>query len=164
MSDPERPKPGKAEPFLAEAHVETDPAFSPDGKFRAYSSSESGGGREEVFVRSFPGPGGKWRVSTEGGKFPTWSGTTRDLLFLGGDDRIMVVSYTTEGNSFIRRGNPRAWSPTLILRTGNTRNFDVSPDGMRAVVFPRRQQEGAEGLLHATFLLNFFDDVRRRIP
>ena len=164
FSDPERPKPGKAEPFLAEAHVETDPAFSPDGKFLAYASSESGGGREEVFVRPFPGPGGRWKVSTEGGKFPAWSGTTRDLLFLGGDDRIMARELHDRGELVHSRGKPRAWSPTLILRTGNARNFDISPDGTRAVVFPRPQEGEAQGSLHATLLLNFFDEVRRRIP
>jgi serine/threonine-protein kinase len=160
LSDPERPKPGKAEPFLVEPQiVEVDPAFSPDGTFLAYASNESG--PNEVFVRPFPGPGGKWKISTAGGKFPAWSRTTRELFFLGGDDRIMVVSYATEGNSF-SAGRPRPWSPTQVRRDGVRQNFDVSADGKR--VFPRPAAEQAEGSLHAAFLLNFFDEVRRRIP
>ena len=162
LSDPERPKPGKAEPFLTDPQVvEVDPAFSPDGNFLAYVSTESG--PNEVFVRPFPGPGGKWKISTAGGKFPAWSRTARELFFLGGDDRIMVVSYTTEGNSF-SAGRPRPWSPTQVLRDGVRQNFDVSADGKRVVIFPRPAAEQAEGSLHATFLLNFFDEVRRRIP
>ena len=161
FSDPEHPKPGKPEPFLTEPYVEVDPAFSPDGKFVAYASSESG--PNEVFVRSFPGPGGKWKVSTGGGKFPAWSPKTHELLFLGGEDRIMVASYTTTGDSFAA-GVPRPWSSTQVLRDGVRQNFDIAPDGKRVVMFPRPMEAKAEGTLHANFLLNFFDDVRRRVP
>ena len=162
LIDLEHPKPGKPESFLTDAHVEVDPAFSPDGKFVAYAANESG--REEVFVRVFPGPGGKWKVSGEsGGKFPAWTRGTRELFFLGGDDRIMVATYTTEGNVF-SPSKPRQWSPTQVLRTGTLQNFDVSPDGKRVVAFPRRQEENNQGTLHVTVLLNFFDELRRRIP
>ena len=140
--------------------MEVDPAFSPDGRFLAYASTESG--PNDVYVQPFPRTGGKWKVSTAGGKFPAWSRTTRELFFLGGDDRIMVVNYTVEGNSFIS-GSPRAWSPTQVFRDGVRQNFDVSPDGKRVVMFPRPIEQ-AEGSLHTTFLLNFFDEVRRRIP
>jgi hypothetical protein len=51
-----------------------------------------------------------------------------------------------------------------VLRTGTLQNFDVSPDGKRVVVFPRRQEENTQGSLHVTVLLNFFDELRRRIP
>ncbi|HVH29094.1 MAG TPA: hypothetical protein VM818_20210 [Vicinamibacterales bacterium] len=162
LSDPERPKPGKAEPLLVEPRiVEVDPAFSPDGRFLAYTSNESD--PEEVFVRSFPGPGGKWRISTSGGKFPAWSRAASELLFLGGDDRIMVVEYSINGDTFTA-GRPRQWSPTQIRRIRSSQNFDVSADGKRVVMFPRPAAEETEGSLHATFLLNFFDEVRRRIP
>jgi serine/threonine-protein kinase len=161
LSDPDRPKPGKAEPFLTEGIAEVDPVFSPDGKLIAYASSESG--REEVFVRPFPGPGGKWKVSSSGGKFPAWSRTTRELFFLGGDDRIMVASYTGGGDSF-NAGRPRVWSPTPVRRDGVRQSFDISSDGRRAIVFPSPAQGQTSGTLHATFLLNFFDEVRRRIP
>jgi WD40 repeat protein/predicted Ser/Thr protein kinase len=162
LSDPERPKPGKAEPFLTEPSVvEVDPVFSPDGRFLAYASSESG--TEEVFVRPFPGPGGKWKISTAGGKFPAFAKATRELYFLGGNDRIMVVNYSIVGDSF-SAGKPRVWSPVQIRRTGVIQSFDVSADGARAVIFPSAAPQEGQGSLHATFLLNFFDEVRRRIP
>ena len=86
-----------------------------------------------------------------------------ELFFLAGDDRIMVVSYTVEGNSFVA-GRPRVWSPTPIRRDGVRANFDISADGTRAVVFPQPPPGQTEESLHAAFLLNFFDEVRRRIP
>ena len=162
LSDPEHPKPGKAEPFLVDPKVvEVDPAFSPDGKFLAYASNESG--PNEVFVRPFPGPGGKWKVSTAGGKFPAWSRATHEILFLGGDDHIMAASYTLSGDTF-SAGKPRVWSPTPVRRMGVQQNFDVSPDGKRVVMFPQPAVAESQGNLHATFLLNFFDEVRRRVP
>jgi serine/threonine-protein kinase len=162
LSDPERPKAGKAESFLADPKiVQVDPAFSPDGKFLAYASSESG--TNEVFVRSFPGPGGKWKISTHGGKFPAWSRATHEILFLDYDDHIMAVNYTSQGDTF-SPGIPHLWSPTQVRRTGVQQNFDLSPDGKRVVMFPHPTAEQSQGSVHVTFLLNFFDEVRRRLP
>jgi len=161
LTDPDRPKAARPEVFLGAPIVEVDPYFSPDGKFLAYASTELG--PNEVFVRPYPGPGGKWKVSVGGGKFPVWSRTAKELFYLGADDRIMVVSYTVEGNSFVA-GRPRVWSPTRIRRDGVRQSFDMSADGTRAIVFPPPAQGQTEGSLHATFLLNFFDEVRRRIP
>jgi serine/threonine-protein kinase len=161
LTDPTRPKAGKPEPFLtAPQIVQVDPAFSPDGKFLAYASNESG--VEDVFVRSFPGPG-RWRVSANAGKFRVWSRTTRELFFLGGDDRIMVASYSVAGDVFAP-GPVRVWSPTPVRRTGTRQNFDITPDAKRVVMFPRSAVTQEQGSVHATFLLNFFDEVRRRIP
>lgn len=162
LSDAEHPKPGKAEPFLADPQiVEVDPAFSPDGKFIAYSSNESG--TEEIYVRPFPGPGGKWKISTAGGKFPVFARAARELFFLGGDDRIWVADYTIQDGAF-SASQPRVWSPVKIARDGVRQNFDISADGKRAVVFPAAVETKQEGNLHATFLFNFFDEVRRRVP
>ena len=160
LSDPEHPKPGTVEKFLSDPHVvNVDPAFSPDGKFLAYSSSELGG--EEVFVTSYPGHGGKWKISAEGGKFPAWSRTAHELLFLSSNDRIMAVDYSVEGGSF-SAGKPRVWSPTQIRRTSVSKNFDLAPDGKRVVFFPRAAEQ-SKGSLHAVFLLNFSDELRRRV-
>jgi serine/threonine-protein kinase len=160
LSDANNPKAGTPEPFLAEAEVEVDATFSPDGKFLAYASTETG--PNELYVRPFPGPGGKRKISTGGGKFPAWS-RTGELFFLGGDDRVMVVDYTTEGEAFLP-GTPRAWATTQVYRDGVRMNFDLAPDGKRIVVTPRPAEANVKENLHATFLLNFFDEVRRRIP
>ena len=105
VSDPERPKPGKPEVFLAGPGVDVDPAFSPDGKFLAYVS----GSPTEIFVRPFPGPGGMWKVSTAGGQFPIWPPATQEIFYLAPNDHLMVASYSIQGDSF-SAGVPRVWS------------------------------------------------------
>jgi hypothetical protein len=141
---------------------EVDAAFSPDGKWMAYSSNESG--TDDIFVRPFPGPGGKWRISTGGGKYPTWSQNGRELFYLSGaDDRIMVTNYTARGDSF-STANPRVWSDRQVLRPNFIRVLDLHPDAKRFAVFPRPDVEQGKGTLHVTFLLNFGDELQRRVP
>src|SRR5262249_27332629 len=75
------------------------PVFSPDGRWLAYCSNESE--RLEVYVVPFPGPGGKWRVSTNGGVFPAWSRNGRALFFQDiASHRMMVVAYKASGHTF----------------------------------------------------------------
>jgi eukaryotic-like serine/threonine-protein kinase len=71
--------------------------FSPDGRWLAYTSNESG--RSEVFVRSFPGDS-RWHVSSAGGWAPAWSRRRNELFYLSPDSHLMLVSYTVEGNTF----------------------------------------------------------------
>jgi Tol biopolymer transport system component len=162
LGDPEHPKPGKPEPFLATAVRQVDATFSPDGKWMAYSSNESG--VDDIFVRPFPGSGGKWRISTGGGKFPTWSRTGRELFYFSlSDGRIMVANYTVQGDSFSAT-KPRVWSDRQVLMPNFIRVLDLHPDGKRFAVFPRPEIEEAKGNLHVTFLLNFSDELRHRSP
>jgi Tol biopolymer transport system component/predicted Ser/Thr protein kinase len=86
--DFDHPKLGKVELFLGTPFVEAQPAFSPDGRWLAYLSAESG--TLEVYVRPFPGPGGRWQISTGGGVFPGWSRDGRELLFETLDQRVMA--------------------------------------------------------------------------
>jgi eukaryotic-like serine/threonine-protein kinase len=139
-----------------------DAAVSPDGKWIAYSSNESG--VDEIFVRSFPGPGGKWRVSTASGKFPAWSRTGHELFYLSlADGRIMVANYTIQDDAF-RAAKPRVWSDRQVLQPNFIRVLDLHPDGKRFAVFPRPETEEATGKAHVTFLLNFLDELHRRLP
>jgi serine/threonine-protein kinase len=162
LSDPEHPKPGKPEPFLTTAVRQVDATFSPDGKWMAYSSNESG--IDDVFVRPFPGPGAKSKVSTGGGKFPVWSRTGHELFYFSlGDSRIMVANYTIQGDSF-NVTKSRVWSDRQVLLPNFIRVLDLHPDGKRFAVFPRPETAAAKGNLHVTFLLNFSDELRRRLP
>jgi serine/threonine-protein kinase len=162
LSDPEHPKPGKPEPFLSTPAREIRPAFSPDGRWIAYQSDESG--RYEVSVRPFPGPGGKRQVSAGGGANPIWSRDGRQLFFTSLDNRIMVASAMVEGESFLS-GKPLLWSPAQIRQPSAAMFLDLAPDGKRFAVFPMPEAKPEEkGSVHVTFLLNFFDEVRRRAP
>jgi serine/threonine-protein kinase len=160
---PEHPRLGKME-LLLRARGFPMPAFSPDGHWLAYASGDTG--RTEVYVQPFPGPGGKVPISTDGGGFPQWSRNGRELFFLSPDRRIMVAEYTVKGNSF-STGAPRLWSKQQILLNhigGPFQPYALAPDGKRfaVVLYPDGTTEH-QNPLHLTFLLNFADELRRRV-
>jgi Tol biopolymer transport system component len=162
VSDPDHPKPGKPELFLRTPSNELFPAVSPDGRWIAYESNESS--RFEVYVRPFPGPGGKWQISNSGGTQPIWSRNSRELFFQNQDHRIMVTDYETKSDSFVA-GRPRLWSDQQLQDPSGDRNYDLAPDGKRFAIFPNLNAPAEEkGSVHVTFLLNFFDELRRRTP
>jgi dipeptidyl aminopeptidase/acylaminoacyl peptidase len=166
VSDPERPKPGKPELFLRTPFNETEPAFSPDGRWIAYTSSESGS--NEVYVRpgGTPSGSGKWQISTGGGSHPIWSRDGQELFYETLDNRIMAATYAAKGDSFAA-DKPRPWSNTQIMDLFGTGiwNLDLSPDGKRFAVIPRPEATGEQrSSVHVTVLLNFFDELRRRVP
>jgi serine/threonine-protein kinase len=159
---PDHPRLGKAETLLRASGFPV-PTFSPDGHWLAYSSPETG--TPEVYVRPFPASGGKWLVSTGGGQFPIWSRSGHELFFLGPDRRIRVADYTTVGDTFVP-GKPRVWSQQQILFNrggGPSPPYALEPDGKRAAVilYPDGTAEEHRDV-HLTFLLNFFDELRRR--
>jgi serine/threonine-protein kinase len=154
---------GKPTVFLSTPFAESEPMFSPDGKWMAYQSNETG--TTEVFVRPFPGLGGRWQISTGGGLLPTWSQTRRELLYWTppGDSRIMVASYSTEGDSF-KADKPRLWSERAILPRPGQRNFDLHPDGERLAAAVSTDTQGEARPDKVVFVLNFFDELRRIAP
>jgi Tol biopolymer transport system component len=164
-NEPEHPKPGKPVPFLQTPAVEAWLVFSPDGRYVAYFSNESG--TYEIYVRPAPGPDGKpgpgkWQISTGGGVWPEWSPNGRELFYKGLDNRIMVTDYTATGGSF-SSNKPRVWSDRQIRPVGSSLNFALTPDGKRFAVFPMPEATAeGKGPDHVIFLLNFFDEVRRR--
>jgi Tol biopolymer transport system component len=93
----------KAQPFLRTPFNEGKPRFSPDGCWLAYISDESG--RYEIYVQPYPGPGGKWQISTEGGAEPMWNPNGRELFYCSGD-KMMAVDIATQPS--FSAGKPRA--------------------------------------------------------
>jgi hypothetical protein len=162
--DPDRPRLGKAEPVQAASNW-PDGQFSPDGRWMAYvSAAESV--NQYVDVRPFPGPGGKWQVSTAGGGYPIWSRHRHELFFVGPDQRIMVTSYTVIGNVFTP-GTPRVWSEERLgsVMVADAHPFDLTPDGERfAVVLDTDDAREETAITHLTVVVNFFDELRRRWP
>jgi Tol biopolymer transport system component/aminoglycoside phosphotransferase (APT) family kinase protein len=153
--------PGTATVFLKTAAVELEPMFSPDGRWLAYSSNESG--RFEVYVRPFPGPGGVWQVSRDGGTFPTWSQSRSELLYSSLDQRVMSVAYESDARSF-RASPPRRWSRARhrLLGPVVTRNYALHPDGTRLAMAQAPDETAAGDRI--VFLFNFFEDLQRRVP
>jgi predicted Ser/Thr protein kinase len=169
LSDPDHPKAGPAEPFLREPGIQWDATFSPDGRWIAYTSAEAG--PNQIFVRPFPaGPSaGKWQISNGGGgsRFPVWSRSGLELFYVSlATNRIMVAAYTTRGESFAA-DKPREWSPIPIQITGAPwPPFDSAPDGRRFVISPTATADSSDvkSTVHVTILLNFFDELKRRMP
>jgi Tol biopolymer transport system component len=151
-----------AEPtvFVKAPGAQWDPAFSPDGHWVAYTSTESG--RAEILVRPFPGPGGKWQVSTAGGIMPTWSAARPELLF-GMDERIMVAPYEVRNGSF-QAATPTPWSTGRVAFRGPNRMFDLHPDGTRVVHLPPSTPTVAPTLDRVVLIFSFFEELRRLAP
>jgi len=118
----------KPYPLLNTNFDHRSPALSPDGQWLAYQSNESG--REEVYVKKFPGPGEKMQISGNGGTSPVW-GKNRLELFYRNGGKQMVASISTKGA--FTAGNPRVLfeNPAWAWQSGP--NYDVTPDGKRII-------------------------------
>jgi hypothetical protein len=130
--------------------------FSPDGRWVTYVTAPFG--LPEVFVRPYSGRG-QWQISAggNGGEMAVWSRDGRTLLYKGiVDQRVMAMNYSVSGDSF-SPGRPHLWSETQASLQG----FDLMPDGKRIVGIPSVPQKEPT---HAIFLLNFFDELRRKVP
>ena len=152
---------GKPQFFLKTSTAMTFAAFSPDGQWVAYADAPSGS--YDVYVRAFPDKGAKVQISNAGGTMPVWSRNGHELFYRTEDQRIMVVNYTVKGESFVAE-KPRVWFGKQLANLGLAPNFDLAPDGKRFVVLmPAERPEPRETRSHVTLVVNFFDEVRRRV-
>ncbi len=140
-------------PIVTTPFNERSPTLSPDGRWLAYTSNESG--RDEVYVRAFPGPGGRWQVSSEGGSEPLWSPKGGELFYRSSEQFISVPVQTSPA---FAAGNPKVLFSGRYLANNNHTNYDIEPDGRRFVVL----KSGNE---HADLVvvLNWFQELRQRV-
>lgn len=141
-------------PFLLTPADESSPEFSPDGRWLAYVSDESG--RNEVYVQPYPGPGGRWLASTAGGTDPVWSPDGREMYYLQGDQMMAVPFVTTPAPS---PGVPRRLFEGAYERSAVGRNYDLSPDGTRFVMI-RGDQADRPPQIHV--VLNWASEIAAR--
>jgi Tol biopolymer transport system component/tRNA A-37 threonylcarbamoyl transferase component Bud32 len=141
-------------PIVVGAFAELHAKFSPDGRFVAYQSNESG--RAEIYVQSFPVASGKWQVSTSGGSDSAWSADGKKLYYRAADQKLMSVDIEA-GESF-RAGIPQALFPARV-QPGIARNkYVVSGNGERFLfVAPL----GREALTPTTVVLNWHAELGR---
>lgn len=112
--------------FLGTEFNEGQPQFSPDGKWIAYFSEESG--QLEVYVQSFPHAGGKWQISTSGGRKPRWRKDGNELFYIASDWKLMAVTVKTSPT--FEAGTPQALFETPVRRVLSLGSpYDVAPDG-----------------------------------
>ena len=107
------PLAGERKPFpvVQTPFDETAGQFSPDGRWVAYQSNESG--PAQIYVRPFPGPGGQWQVSTAGGSQPRWRPDGKELFYVAPDARLMAVSIAVGAD----RQTLEAGAPVPLFRT-----------------------------------------------
>jgi hypothetical protein len=151
--------------FLKDQFSDIFPVFSPDGHWLAYRSDASG--KYEWYVRAFPPPAsgqaGQWQIAN-GGLSPAqlWWSRSRPELIYGAGDQLMAVSYSVNGDSFVPE-KPRVWTDKLGGKIGPS--WALAPDGRRvAVVTPVTPTETPKPDHEVVLLLNFFDELRRRVP
>jgi len=127
--------------FLETEDTEQSSRFSPDGRWLAYESDESG--RAEVYVRAFPGPGGKWQVSNDGGSLPTWRADGKELFYR---DSNGLVSVTVETEGGFRHDTPvHLFDLNVAVTSDNSYTYDATADGRRFLVLePTEDDEGEE--------------------
>jgi hypothetical protein len=161
----EKLKAGMPQLFQHTSYGERGASFSPDGRWLAYSSNESGS--SQVYVRAFPDKGGHWQVSSDGGTSPIFSRNGKELFFFDvPDDRIMVASYSVKGGSFVGE-KPRAWSEqSVALTMGGAvgAQYDLALDGKRIAVATYAAGSAQQDAGHVIFLENFIDELQRKAP
>jgi hypothetical protein len=118
-------------PFLKTNFAEVWGQFSPDGRWIAYQSNESG--LWEIYVRPFPGPGGQWLISTTGGVYPRWAPEGKELYYIDPTGRLMAVPIGVKSDA-LEVGKPVALFQPHVLggganMIGRNQQYDVAPDG-----------------------------------
>ena len=149
----------KAQPFVETGTVTGAPEFSPDGRWLVYVSDESG--RREVYVRSYPAPGGKWQISTGGGTEPVWNHNGRELFYRSGD-KMMAVDITTQPTFAVGKARKLfegRYDPTAVTFP----NYDVSPDGQKFLMLKPVEQE-QEAPNQINLVLNWTEELKRLVP
>jgi len=149
----------KPRPVVKTPFSEMHPAFSPNGRWLAFDSDESG--RWEVYLQPYPGPGPKTQISVDGGRSPTWSGDGLELFYQDGD-KMMAVNVTTEPAVKVAK-------PVLLFEATDDigipcRTYDVTPDGQRFLMVDVSKLPPHEPVTHINVVLNWFEELKRRVP
>jgi eukaryotic-like serine/threonine-protein kinase len=145
---------GKAVRLHESDATELNGEVSPDGRWLAYESVESGG--NEIYVQPFPGPGAKTRISTQGGSVPRWAHNGRELFFWNftGDRQLFAVD--VQPGAAFRVGLPQA-----LFKAPAGSTWDVAADGKRFLV---ETPSAGSGGRRMEVVVNWFDELNRRVP
>ena len=137
--------------------AEHTPSLSPDGRWLAYVSAESG--QPQIYVRPFPGPRGRSQVSAEGGNQPGWAHNGREIFYLASDGSLTVAAVRTDPDFAVEsRERLTSWAP--YFRTPNRRQYDPSPGDQRLLAIRAGEFEIPPYIL----VQNFFEELRQVVP
>jgi eukaryotic-like serine/threonine-protein kinase len=145
---------GKPYPFLQSQYTQINARFSPDTKWVAYCSNESG--EFKVYVVPFPGPGGKWQVSAGSGCAPRWRRDGKELFYFSFDNKLIAADVKTSGASF-EVGSLHTLFETRPFASLGSSTFDVTADGQRFIVDYMGEQPTAA----ITLVVNWPADLKK---
>ena len=143
-------------PIISSPFDNHSPSLSPDGRWIAYVSNETN--LNQVYVRSFPGPGGKFQITRDGGVEPIWSRTGREIFYRIGD-KVMTVPVTAA--TTFTHGEPRELFSIRAQQGPNHVMYDVTADGEKFIMIRPAQPTEQSSLV---VLLNWFDNHRTPTP
>jgi len=146
----------KPQPFLQTSFNEFTPILSPDGRWLAYTSDESG--LTEIYVRAFSDSGGgRWQVSTGGGTEPLWSRGGRELFYRSGDN---IMSAAIETEPIFKVQTRKVLFEDIYVRNYSHTNYDIHPDNKRFVMIKSPLEMSTEMIV----VLNWFEELNRLVP
>jgi serine/threonine-protein kinase len=156
------------ETLIHTKHREMNPEISPNGRWIAYQSDESG--THQVYVRPFPNvDAGSWQVSTGPvGTRPLWARNGRELFYV--DDaanRLMVVPVQSDGETFRLSTPAKVLDYGFLVNVSATRSFDISPDGQRFLVIKDNavnNQDSSATPASLFVVLNWVEELKQRVP
>jgi eukaryotic-like serine/threonine-protein kinase len=156
----------KTRAVVQTAANEMSPEFSPDGRWLAYVSNQSG--RHEVYVQPYPGPGERHLISTEGGTQPAWSGNGRELFYVRGDwssgGPTALMSVSVETTPTFRAGTAEKLFENADLRIAWGRSYDVSSDGRRFLMPLTTKPPTKPAPAQMIFVQHWFEELKRLVP
>ncbi len=149
--------------LLKEEYAESNPSISPDGKYMAYISDESG--QSGIYVRPFPEVNkGKWQISTGYGECPLWSPDGSKLFYIS-DDGVIEVPVDTK--TTFNAGKPRVlFRGAYVGGYGESPSWDISPDGKRFLMIklPQTTADESTAQRKITIVLNWLEELKERVP
>jgi len=152
---------GQVQPLLAEPYSELNGTVSPDGRWLAYQSDESG--THEIYVRPFPNVGeSRVSISTGGGTRPVWSRNGRTLFYYM--DPGVVMAVPIELQSTLSAGTPTVVVKGEYMAPQSGRAYDVSPDGQRFLMIKEGDAENKASRQQFIVVQNWFEELKRRVP
>ncbi len=152
----------KPETLIKTPFNELNPEVSPDGKWLAYESNQSG--QNEIYVRPFPNVNaGLWQASTAGGRQPAWSPTGKELFYRSPDGSLMAMAVVSEPR-FAAAGQPVRIVDGRYYSSGPYRTYDVSPDGKRFLMIKADESQGQTAAASIVIVQNWFEELKRLVP
>lgn len=155
--------PTKSQPLIQRQFTELRPAISPDGRWMAYQSNESG--RNEVYVQPFPDVNrGRWQISTDGGDSPLWSPDGRWLFYRrGAQASSVLMAVAVESGQAFTPGTPSVVFEGTYVWVANRRTWDIAPDGQRFLML---KEGSGQGNVAGNIIVvqNWFEDLKRLVP